>query len=244
MINRERQAGFSLVELAIVLLIIGLIVGGVLKGQDLIRSARVNDVQTTVNQVRAATNTFQDKYVALPGDMAEASFLKDDWRDGSSQQGGDGNGRIGSTGDDNWRNGEAAKFWAHLAAAGLLSGVDAEAVVDGLGNNGEDGLEAAVGGYFKMSYATPDFAAQDVEATTDHWIHLSTSDGPEQNNPGGVLSAVDLRSIDLKADDGRPLSGDVLGNGDGDPACRRNLDDSIDYNTTDDTTACVAWFRL
>lgn len=243
--HAHRKAGFSLVELAIVLLIIGLIVGGVLKGQDLIQSARVNDVQTTMNQVRAATNTFQDKYVALPGDMERASFLNDGWSDGPNNQGGDGNGRIGALGDNDWSDGESAKFWAHLGAAGLISGIDGEAAVDGL-NGGQDGLESAVGGYFKISYADPAFTGGggDLSAGIDHWVHLSTSTGPGQSNGGGVLTSVDLRSIDLKGDDGNPLSGDVLANGDGDPSCRRDDNGEIVYNTTGDATACVAWFRL
>lgn len=65
--------GFSLVELSIVLVILGLLVGGVLTGQSLIRAAELRSVSTEFAKYQAAVNTFRDKYFALPGDMNNAT---------------------------------------------------------------------------------------------------------------------------------------------------------------------------
>ena len=71
--TKHGQEGFSLVELSIALLIIGLIVGGVLKGQELLESARLKSALSQVNEFRLATGVFMDKYNALPGDFDHAS---------------------------------------------------------------------------------------------------------------------------------------------------------------------------
>jgi len=62
------QRGFTLVEIAIVLVIIGLLLGGVLKGQSLIDSAKVKNVIQQSQSLQAAVNAYQDRFRALPGD--------------------------------------------------------------------------------------------------------------------------------------------------------------------------------
>ncbi|MFM9890490.1 MAG: type II secretion system protein, partial [Rickettsiales bacterium] len=64
--------GFSLVELSIVLVILGLLTGGILSGQSLIRAAELRSVSTEYNRYVTAVQTFRDKYFALPGDMTNA----------------------------------------------------------------------------------------------------------------------------------------------------------------------------
>src|SRR5580658_7858400 len=93
--RREGAAGFTLIELSIVLVIIGLIVGGVLAGQDLIRAAAARAQITQIEKYNTAVNTFRGKYNALPGDMnAEAaSQLGFPSRPGTYGEG-DGNGVI------------------------------------------------------------------------------------------------------------------------------------------------------
>lgn len=234
------QSGFSLVELAIVLVIIGLIVGGILKGQDLIHSARLNRVQTGLNEIRLATNTFQDRFVALPGDLSDGSLVGLDEDDG-----GDGNSRIGESDDGTWHDGEHAKFYAHLGAAGLLGGVDAAAIAgDDLGSASDpsEALAAAIGGYFTVGYADPEETiGGNIDAKVSHWVRVATDARPQQSTDAGVFTTEDLRSIDLKADDGRSNTGSILGNGNGSPACRT---EEGGYNPDTEEAVCVGWFKL
>lgn len=72
--NFSKQRGFTLVEIAIVLVIIGLLLGGVLKGQGLIDSAKVKNIIQQSNSLSAAVNAYQDKFHALPGDDAQAKL--------------------------------------------------------------------------------------------------------------------------------------------------------------------------
>ena len=66
-LKQTSQAGFTLVELAIVMIIIGLLIAGVLKGQELIANARVTSTVAQIKAIDAATSTFKDTYQALPG---------------------------------------------------------------------------------------------------------------------------------------------------------------------------------
>ncbi len=105
----KRQTGFTLTEIAIVLVIIGLLLGGVMKGRAMIENAKVKNLENSVNGNVAAVNTFMDRYRALPGDFKKASSrIKAGLADGN------GNGRIDG--------GERYPFWSHLAAAGIVSG--------------------------------------------------------------------------------------------------------------------------
>ena len=69
----KKQAGFTLIELAIVLVIIGLLLGGVLKGQELINSAKVKNMATDFKNIQVYIYGYQDKFRALPGDDALAA---------------------------------------------------------------------------------------------------------------------------------------------------------------------------
>ena len=86
---RNNEKGFTLVEIAIVLVIIGLLIGGVLKGQAMIQNAKVKRVVKSADELRAALYTFYDKYGAYPGDEDIASVPP-----GDSGTDGDGSGQI------------------------------------------------------------------------------------------------------------------------------------------------------
>ena len=123
MVNKQR--GFTLVEIAIVLVIIGLLLGGILKGQELITAARVRNVADQSAGVQAAYYGFIDRYRAVPGDMLNTQVcgaMGNVWPTcpgtgpgGTGAQG--GNGQI-----DSGNFAEASAAWAHLSAAGFLQG--------------------------------------------------------------------------------------------------------------------------
>ena len=128
---KTKQTGFTLVEIAIVLVIIGLLLGGILKGQEMITQAKIKNVVNDFNGITAAVNSYQDRYRAMPGDDLNASGR---W---AGSFGGDGNGQIGAT-TDTYNTpavtpatgiSETLKFWWHLRLAGFVGGTTAAASI-------------------------------------------------------------------------------------------------------------------
>lgn len=109
---RHSQRGFTLIEIAIVLVIIGLLLGGILKGQELITSARVRNLANQIDGVKAAYFGFQDRYRALPGDFNLAGTQIPNV---ASTTVGDGDGQIES-------GLESIAVWDHLSHAGFING--------------------------------------------------------------------------------------------------------------------------
>ncbi|OUS11880.1 hypothetical protein A9Q89_07465 [Gammaproteobacteria bacterium 53_120_T64] len=110
-----RQLGFTLVEIAIVLVIIGLILGGVLKGQVLIDNAKYKNFVKQIESYRGAYFTFQDTFGGLPGDLAIITVLH------ASAEAGDGDGLI--EGDEcTTADEESCTVWSHLRYAGIIAG--------------------------------------------------------------------------------------------------------------------------
>ncbi|OGA25645.1 MAG: hypothetical protein A3I02_09520 [Betaproteobacteria bacterium RIFCSPLOWO2_02_FULL_67_26] len=116
---RKQQAGFTLIEIAIVLVIIGLLLGGVLKGQELITSARVRNLISTQDGIKAAYFGFLDRFKALPGDYTLATTniagVGTVVTCGTSGNG-NGDGRILAAAN------EHILAWDHLSKAGFMNG--------------------------------------------------------------------------------------------------------------------------
>ena len=106
----KRQSGFTLVEIAIVLVIVGLLLGGVLKGQELIDNAKVRNTISRMDELKAAVYGFQDRFNALPGDSSTVTLLVGGVAVNCVNQ--CNNGQINP-----WRN--TSLVTNHLSAAGL-----------------------------------------------------------------------------------------------------------------------------
>ena len=124
--NTLKQKGFTLVEIAIVLVIVGLLIGGVLKGQEMITNAKLKRIESDNAGIAAAIFSYQDRYLQLPGDDSGAdlrfSLYTDTINDPTAAQiNGDSSGTI----DGLWVGAvdtETANIWKHLKAAGLVPG--------------------------------------------------------------------------------------------------------------------------
>src|SRR5688500_19858268 len=114
---KTREQGFTLIEIAIVLVIIGLLLGGVLKGQELITGARVRNLIQQQDGVKAAYFGFLDRFRALPGDYGQATTTITNVSTAACNSGnGDGDGQIETTANENILS------WEHLSKAGVLNG--------------------------------------------------------------------------------------------------------------------------
>ncbi|MHB1201065.1 MAG: type II secretion system protein [Polaromonas sp.] len=120
----RKQGGFTLVEIAIVLVIIGLLLAGVLKGQEMIENGRVKSAATDLNGVAAAYNSYLDRYKAVPGDDGNTAAIQT--RGGNwiaPMTGGNADGVITAAANGTFTGaGENGLFFRHLRAAGYLTG--------------------------------------------------------------------------------------------------------------------------
>ncbi len=124
---KSQQSGFTLVEIAIVLVIIGLLLGGILKGQELINSAKVKNLANDFRVIPTYVYAYQDKYRALPGDHVAANLTASLGATATPGTGGtQGNGVVeGSWNDAETGTTEANVFWQHVRLANLAAGATA-----------------------------------------------------------------------------------------------------------------------
>ena len=211
-INYPKQQGFTLVEIAIVLIIIGLLLGATLKGQELINSARVRNMADQNSSVQAAYYGFVDRYRAVPGDMLPEDACN---AIGANQLGvgtcdsysigGDGNGRL-EKGDYS----EAAALWKHLTASNFLV-------------NDYEGDATGVSNYLVKEDAPANvYGGRVLLGTTDSYLVIEG--GNPSNRLGFIVGretpVTILSELDIKIDNGKPQNG-VL---------RATVQNGSDYN--------------
>ena len=112
----HKQKGFTLVEIAIVLVIIGLLLGGILKGQEMITQAKIKNVVADFSGISAAYYGYQDRYRQIPGDDGGADTR---WTGAVK---GDGNGVVSGAYNSTTDTDESRKWWDHLRRAGFVAG--------------------------------------------------------------------------------------------------------------------------
>jgi type II secretory pathway pseudopilin PulG len=236
--NKQSEVGFTLVELAIVMIIIGLLIGGILKGQELVGNARVTATVAQVKGIDGAISTFRDKYSAMPGDMqTPATRLANCAAGTPCGRAGTGNGRIDSPaviGNAFNQNQEAATSFVHMAAADLISGVQNVAVPQ----FGQMVPEAEIGGGFRLGY-TANGSARLVPANrmrSGHYLILSGVNETITSTTIG-LTPIQAAQIDRKLDDGVPTTGGVQTVGTGCAA-------GAVYNEATEVSQCNMYIRV
>lgn len=253
----QNEKGFSLVELAISIIVIGVLIAGVVKGQEIIESARATN---TISQVRAFTtaiSSFQSAYGSYPGDLRDVALLDC----GTLCVGGNGDNRIvigGSatqTGTTNpaWTlaasaNDEAVQFWKHLAVAEMVSDVNVGATVTTTSDFGI-GLThpgSRLGGAYDVLFDTnfqPDSVTTGVQG---HFLRLSngaifgtshSSGDPWEHTIKPALAFI----VDRKMDDGYPYTGSVFAAGDD---CVSGDTLTAEYDRAEPEESCVMFFKF
>lgn len=182
--SKRHQRGFTLVELSIVLVIIGLIIGSVLTGQQIIQNARVTSALNTIQAYEAQFQTYVQNYGALPGDDPSA---KSRFPGTVIDNNGDGSGALDGGGFDSTSAIDETRFvWAHLRAAGLvknqLSGTST-AVQPPNPFNGIYGFQT---GAFGNAFTTTVLCLNNVPAAAAEAIDSRLDDG--SSNAGSVQS--------------------------------------------------------
>lgn len=219
-----KRHAFSLVELSVVLIILGLLVGGIVGGRSLIKSAELRSITSEAQSYLTAVSSFREQYSALPGDMANAT---DYWgavhatpatcrtttASGSLTCNGNGDGRIASP-DGGTTIAETYHIWIHLKNAGLTTGTFTGVagpynVWDGLpGVNVPASKKLTGAGYGIWYFGYADGSDLSVFAGDYGNSLVLGSDEPQMPN-GPIIAPEDMASIDTKFDDGLPGSGSL-----------------------------------
>lgn len=259
----QMRHGFTLVEMSIVLVIIGLLAASLVVGRSMIENAETRALTTEMNIYHTAFKEFVDKYQAIPGDMnnAESYWFSDDSCPSTATNttpktptcNGDGNGTIGD-----WTNGattgnseyEWFRAWQQLANAGFIEGKFT-------GVKGATSTEALIGinvpasktgkGGWMLLFMASDGTAADVNffnsAVASHaLIYGAATPGSLVDTP--ILTAVQMKAIDEKIDDGMVFTGNIRAKKDSATSCSVSALTTSDYLLTSTTQDCTLLFLL
>ena len=253
----SKNHGFSLVELAIVMVVVGLIIGGVAVGQSLVKAAEIRSVSSDFQLYQSASRTFFEKYNAFPGDMSNATSY---WGSGSCP------GTLGSTtvttttcdgdADNKVETGlvgssyENFRYWQHLSNAGLIGGtytgvpsILAQSRSAQAGVNCPKNRIAGAG----FGIETPGLLSSDSDRWDGLYNNAFIFGAYSANYPPQepVLLPEDAWNIDTKIDDANPGFGNVRSfrqTGSWTNCVTTNVQSSAAYNLSDTTRSCALIF--
>ncbi len=152
---KNKQGGFTLVEIAIVLVIIGLLMGGVLKGQELINSAKVKNLANDFRSMSSFVYAYQDRFRALPGDDANVANHVAGGVAATSPAGTLNNARISGNWNSTTQTDETYLFWQHVRLAGLATGTPTIGAAEYIPRNAEGGAIGITGDAILTAPTTP-----------------------------------------------------------------------------------------
>ncbi len=248
-----KKSGFSLLELSIVLVIIGLIAGGIVAGSAMIRAAELRSVLTDIERFKTAHNTFRDKYLGIAGDLKNATAF---WGTSTGCATDNTAGGIGTCNGDN--NGgvtrpfttslEPALYWQHMALAGLISGsytgeYDSGGLASDWFTAGVNLPEGSINGSGYLIHQGTGATYIGKNAPHD-FIRIGTRSTSGHYN-GSLFNAEESWNIDIKTDDGLASTGNVWGvRGSGSTGCvdAAASASSANYILSDETVGCQIYF--
>lgn len=244
---KKGNHGFTLVEISIVIVIIGLLIGSTIIGKSLLRSSRVMSITAEFATYKQAISNFNDKYQALPGDFSTASSIL------SGASNGDGNGLItNNLAGTNLR--EQFYAWQHLQKAEMIkgnytglegsAGTRARVVGSNIPSSQLVGagwglisvtLSDIAGGYTQIPYTAPDVPPNHVL-----WFGLDSVSGTvDSQSP--ALTPGEALAIDTKSDDGLPRSGKIVAQANGSTGtCSTS---ATAYNSSSSSVLCSLVFK-
>lgn len=207
----HRKSAFTLIELSVVLIGIGLLVGGVLVGKTLLEAATLRSVISEQEKVKLAITTFKLKYNCLPGDCSRATSYF------PGVVNGDGNSRISTASIPSTSARESQLVWKELALARYIEG----SYTGQLGTSGQDKVyEGAELNSYPTIYAknagySAEFQPLDFNRINSNYLVLQANNtvGGDPSGLAIFISAQHTSRIDSKIDDGKPGLGKVLGQG-------------------------------
>jgi hypothetical protein len=214
------------------MIIIGLLIGGVLKGQELIANAQITATAAAVKGIDAAATTFRDTYAAMPGDITNPVQTLPNCAAAPCSNAGNGDSRVNTNSPDALPAGENIAFWVHLSAADLISGVN-----PALGNAFGGFFPAApISGGFFIGYDNSGSLGEAAVSRAGHYLVISSNavGGPD----GLAMSAQQAARLDRKLDDGVANNGTVFA---GDAWCH---DGAGVYAESNGAALCDLYLRI
>lgn len=250
-----KKNGFTLIEISIVIVVIGLLIGGILLGKDLIRAAELRSIISESDAYKTAANTFKLKYNAIPSDLPSATSYFgakancSDTTNFTATCNGNNNGIISVNASTVTIGNEQFLFWQHLALAGLIAG-------------NFNGVEGSLGTYDidlgintpkpKISGASWAALYQDFSNGSDpntfkmnfgNYLAIGIADNSNGWINRMLLTPSETWAIDIKIDDGKPAASKFVSrNWQNCTNAATFADFNADYNLTRTTASCIPQF--